>query len=603
MGVGEFDGKSITAYRNYFSSYAERFSRRPAGGENLLDVKKRVGDFLEYLEKTYTNTTILMVTHEDAAWQLWSAAFGWSDEEAIDAKKKREEGNFIANAEIRLLPYTPMPRNGNYELDAHRPFIDAVALVCRCGGAMKRIPDVFDCWFESGSMPFAQFHYPFENQKLFKKNFPAHFIAEGLDQTRGWFYTLLVLSLGLFGKSAFRSVVVNGLILAEDGQKMSKKLKNYPDPVAVIDTYGSDALRYYFLSSPLVRGEDLNFSEKDVQETMNKIVARIRNVCAFYELHRGDVPPSPQTNKAPRAKHVLDRWILIKLFELINKVTYAMERYELDKAVRPIGDFIEDVSVWYIRRSRERFKGSDTEDGKSAIATTRFVLLELSKIMAPFTPFVAEELYKNVNLSKDDESVHLLSWPKEDPAIPVWPNPMALLHRLFGTHEDLRVLSDMARVREIVSLALEARQKTGIKVRQPLSELRVKKKESRIKDNEQLVALIKDEINVKQVLFGADISEDVVLDTVVTAELRREGNFRELMRHIQDLRKNAGLLPSQSVRITIDTEESGRAFIKSFEQELKKSASISAISFGNASGERYLLDGLSFGIELKNDTR
>jgi len=596
VGVGEFEGKSTDAYIAHFSSPIQRFGRRPSGGENLLDVKKRTGEFLNEIDEKYKNKKILLVSHADAIWQIWSAAFGWNSERALIEKKEKKY--FIKNSEILTLPYVPLPKNSNFEIDLHRPYIDKIEFRCKCGGTMKRIKEVFDCWFESGSMPFAQFHYPFENQKLFKKNFPAHFIAEGLDQTRGWFYNMLVLSTGLFGRGAFKSVIVNGLILSEDGQKMSKKLKNYPDPIGMINKYGADSLRYYFISSPVVRGENLNFSEKDVQETMNKIITRLRNVFSFYELYRDDQINTENKN-IPRPDNILDRWILVRLSELINKTTYAMERYEIDKAIRPIGDFIEDLSVWYIRRSRNRFKNEKSKNDNGVFATTRFVLTELVKVMAPFTPFIAEELYGKIITKKDIESVHLSSWPEVEPTIPVWPNPMALVHRLFGTHKDLLILSDMTRTREIVSLGLEVRQKTGIKVRQPLSELIIKKQESRIKNNNQLTELIKEELNVKKIIFGADIKNDVELNTKITTDLKKEGQVRELIRHVQGLRKKEELLPSQRVSAIIKTSDDGKHFIKAFEKEIKKQASIESVLFRNIDGEEIVVGSMSFVIELK----
>lgn len=597
IGFGSMEGASIDEYHTYFSSSEEKFTKRPEGGENILDVKKRVGDFLEEIESRYEGKKILLITHHTTAWQLFSAAEGWS--RGTSMKKRGAKDIFIKNAQIIPLPYGAIPRNEEYELDLHRPFIDRVEIMCKCGEEMARIPEVFDCWFESGSMPFAQFHYPFENQKTFKKNFPAHFIAEGLDQTRGWFYNMLVLSVGLFDKGAFNNVIANGLILAEDGQKMSKKLQNYPDPAFIINSYGADALRYYLLSSPVVRGENLNFSEKDVKEVMNKIITRLRNVCTFYELYSKTNQLQTTEQLESTSTNVLDRWILVRLSELINKITYSLENYELDKATRPIGDFIEDLSVWYIRRSRDRFKGGDSKDFESALLTTRFVLIELAKVMAPFTPFIAEEVYRKIVGEKSAKSIHMTSWPKEEPRIPIWPNPMAFFHRIFGTSENLRILSDMSRVREIVSLALEARAKEGIRVRQPLSGLKVKNKEAGIKNNEQLVNLIKDEVNVKQVAFGANIENSIKLDTNLTTELKQEGKLRELIRNIQDLRKSKELLPTEKIDIAIETNQAGIDFISSFEKELKKSVLITSISFGEVSGEKIVIEDLSFVVQIR----
>jgi len=606
LEVGVFEGKSLKSYHSYFSSPREQFTKRPEGGENLLDLKKRVGVFFDDIDKQYKDKKILLITHESPVWQLFSVSEGWTVKQTMQAQHGKKD--FIRNAEILTLPHSYLPKNADYELDLHKPFIDKIELPCQCGGKMKRIPEVFDCWFESGAMPFAQFYYPFKNKKVFQKNFPAHFIAEGIDQTRGWFYHMLVLSVGLFGKTAYKNVIVNGLILTEDGQKMSKKLKNYPDPVTVINTYGADSLRYYLLSSSLMRGEDLNFSEKDVKEIMNKIITRLYNVYSFYELYNNNLqpttnPPAPRLRRAgnlqKNSPHILDRWIRIRLSELVNKVTYAMDKYELDKAARPIGDFIDDLSVWYIRRSRDRFRGENKKGVEDALATTRFVLIELAKIMAPFTPFIADELYRKVTVGKDMESVHLSSWPKEEPRIPIWPNPMALFHRLFGTNEDLRVLSDMAQVREIVSFALEARAAAGIKVRQPLSELKIKSPSKRIKASQELTQLIKDEVNVKEIIFGVNIGSAVELNTHITEELRQEGRFRELIRHIQDLRKEKGLVPSQKVVLVVDTSAMGQKFVQEFETKLKKITMLEQLKFDSAEDKKIKIDDMTFIISIK----
>jgi len=240
---------------------------------------------------------------------------------------------------------------------------------------MKRVPEVFDCWFESGSMPYGQFHYPFENKEKFEpekeRGFPADFIAEGVDQTRGWFYSLLVLSTALFGKSPYKNVVVNGLVLAENGKKMSKRLNNYPDPTNLVQKYGADALRFYLLSSPAVRAESLNFSEKGVDEVSKKIITRLINVVSFYELYAGGIVAETGADKR---KNVLDIWIETRMKELATEVSSAMDNFELDRACRPLSAFVDDLSTWYLRRSRDRFKEGD--DKKEVAETLRKTLLE-----------------------------------------------------------------------------------------------------------------------------------------------------------------------------------------------------------------------------------
>jgi len=332
------------------------------------------------------------------------------------------------------------------DFDLHLPNIDTIKIECPCGGEMKRVPYVFDCWFESGSMPYAQFHYPFENQELFKRNYPADFIAEGLDQTRGWFYNMLVLGVALFEQAPFKNVIVNGLVLAEDGKKMSKSLNNYPDPKGVIDKYGADSLRYYLLSSPIVHAEYLSFSEKGVDEVLKKIEMRLLNVLTFYETFKDD------DAKDLNSEDVLDKWMLARLKELASEETKGLETYELDRAYRPINGFIDDLSTWYLRRSRDRFKSDNEKERNEAQATTKKVLFETSKLLAPVMPFLAEQVYQAIG--GKEKSVHLESWTSNESFV--------------LTKDEEEILKDMTEVRGVVSLALEARVKAGIKVRQPL---------------------------------------------------------------------------------------------------------------------------------------
>ena len=527
VNVGVFDDKSNTAYHAFFSSMMEKFTKTPEGGENLMDLKRRVMDALYDLEEKYEGKNILIVTHEYSAWMLALGSEGGDTARGVAMKEDKDD--FLKTAEWMELPFAPFPHNKEYELDLHRPYIDGVVFNCECGGTLRRIPEVFDCWVESGSMPFAQFHYPFENKKLFEENFPADFIAEGVDQTRGWFYSLLVLGTCLFGESPYKNVVVNGTILAEDGQKISKRLKNYPDPMEMVGKYGADAVRYYLLSSPAVRGEDLAFSEKGVDEVHKKIVLRLQNVVSFYEIYAGDRQPATY-NPQQESRNVLDSWILARLDELTAEVTKAMDAYELDKATRPFMDFVDDLSTWYIRSSRNRFKSSaeiaplnisadGDMDKQSALQTTHYILFTLSKLMAPFMPFAAEDIYQRIqngNLKienynaklKNIKSVHLEDW----------------LSELRTKDKGLKILQDMAEVRRIVSLGLEARAKAGIKVRQPLAMFRIVNQQSTISD-EQLIELIKNEVNVKEVLFdvGATSANEAELDTVITEELKKKG--------------------------------------------------------------------------------
>lgn len=579
--TGAFDAKKSEEYHSYFSSLEEKFIKTPPQGENLIELKNRVSDFLYEVDKKYANKNILIITHEYSAWLLFAGANGFGVKESVLARSGKED--FIKTGEAKDFNFTPLPHNKNFELDFHRPYIDEIKFECVCGGEMNRIKDVFDCWFESGSMPYGQAHYPFENKKKFEKNFPAEFIAEGLDQTRGWFYTLLVLSTALFKKSAYKNVIANGLILAEDGQKMSKRLNNYPDPMDIVSKYGADALRLYMLSSPVVVGENLNFSEKGVDEIYKKTISRLWNVYSFYEMYADK--KFRITNVKPKAINILDKWILARFNQLAIEITKAMESYELNKATRPIGDFVDDLSTWYIRRSRDRFK-EGSKDKQEAILTTRFVLIEFSKLIAPFAPFSAEAIYSNLQIANRKlqiKSVHLDNWPIPNSKFQIL---------------NSKLIEDMKEVRNICSLGLEARAKAGIRVRQPLRELRIKNLE--LKNKKELLSLIKDEVNVKEVLFDKNIKESVELDTIITPELKFEGDLRELVRAIQDIRKKSGLTPAQKIILSIKTNKKGEDFIKKFENELKKSTGANKIDLTKniQKGDNIKIDNLDFIIKI-----
>ncbi len=420
--------------------------------------------------------------------------------------------------------------------DLHKQFVDKIVLPCSCGGEMHRIEEVLDCWFESGSMPYAQMSYTGKPLKNFDPvngvNFPAQFIAEGIDQTRGWFYTLLVLSTALFNKEAFKNVIVNGIVLAEDGQKMSKSKGNYPDATLLFDKYGADALRLYLLSSPVMTAENINFSEEQVLEVYRKNIMLLWNVYKFYKMFAEGVEVN--YNIVPDSDNVLDQWIVVRLNQLTNEITESMDNYNLPKATRPITDFIDDLSTWYIRRSRDRFKSNDKKDKKLALATTNYVLTELAKLMAPFTPFMAENLWQKVtgnNFKNKNKSVHLESWPK-------------------AGNIDEKILQEMEQIRKIIELGLAKRDEARIKVRQPLNELRIMNYEL----DKKYEDLIKDELNVKNVVSKKGNGNlEVELDTKITPKLKQEGIKREIVRFINALRKNAGFTINDKVIVYYET--------------------------------------------------
>ncbi len=377
-----------------------------------LVVRRRVGEFLFEVERRYTNKNILIISHGYPLWALVRVA-----------ERKLSDGYAISDlpklADVHELPFVPFPHNREYELDLHRPYIDELKLGNSMEGEWQRIPDVFDCWFESGSMPFASNHYPFKKKEfnparwwgLSPRGYPADFIAEGLDQTRGWFYSLLVLGVALFRQGPYKNVIVNGLVLASDGQKMSKRLHNYPDPMDIVEKYGADALRYYLLSSSVIRAEDLRFNERGVDEVSKKLLMRLDNVRSFYELYAPinfHTKDYKNTSSIFSSSNILDRWIFARLSQLVSETTSGFESYELDKATRPLNDFIDDLSTWYVRRSRDRFK-TDGVDKEQALATLRHVLLTAAQVMAPTMPFFADDLYRK--MKGEGESVHLSIWP------------------------------------------------------------------------------------------------------------------------------------------------------------------------------------------------
>lgn len=546
---GTWDGKTIhdkdikKERDKYLSLSAEEryVAKRGHNGESWFDVEKRTQKVFDEILTNHKGKTVVLVSHLGVNILAEKIIRGLSNEQAEVSYNKS-----VNNHADPLVFYVDTKRR--IELDMHRPYIDNF-VINHNGKTFKRVEDVFDVWFDSASMPYAQQNYPFSKTDFdpvggflrSTKGFPADFIAEGLDQTRGWFYVLMVLGTALFDKSPYKNVLVNGLVLAEDGKKMSKRLKNYPELDYTVNTYGADALRFFLMNSPAVRGEDVLFSEKGVGEIQNKVMARLRNILSFWQMYENN------EKAKPKRKNVLDSWIVSRLDETIKEVTKSLKKYEIDRGAKPLVDFVEDFSNWYVRRSRDRFKSDDLSDRQDSLATTRFVLREISRLMAPYTPFVSEEIYRAV--SDKFESVHLETWPK-------------------NKRPDKKVLKNMTVVREMVSLGLMERQKLNIKVKQPLKSLTITQKLSK-----EYLDLIKEEVNVKEVFVGTEIK----LDSEITEELRLEGDYRELLRFVQSLRKDANLSPSDM--ITIVTPKSNEGIVKAFETELKRTAGIKEIKF------------------------
>ena len=399
--------------------------------------------------------------------------------------------------------------SGRKITDIHKHFVDDIEIPSKNGGApLKRVLEVLDCWFESGSMPYAQQHYPFENKEHFEANFPADFIAEGLDQTRGWFYTLVVLGAALFDKPPFKNVVVNGLILAEDGQKMSKRKKNYPDPMDVFDSHGADALRLFLLSSPVVRGEDLKFSEDAIKEALRSVMIPVWNAHGFLVTYANidgwtpqDPPRPPDNPESP-----LDRWILSSLSEMAGEIRSHMDSYHIREAANRFRAFIDDLTNWYIRRSRRRFwKSDDDRDKNEAYATLHYVLLSFCEIAAPFIPFLSEEIYRNLRTPSMPLSVHLNDYPE--------PNASA---------RDPRLEKQMSLAIIAVSLGRSLRARHSVKTRQPLASVRIVAHDAESRSLiEETADIIAEELNVKKVVVDSDASE--LVDVSVKPDFRKLG--------------------------------------------------------------------------------
>jgi len=500
-----------------------------------------------------------------------------------------------------------MPKRGE-ELDLHKPYIDDVKIKCeKCGKMAKRVPDVLDCWFESGSMPYAQLHYPFENKEIFEKNFPADFIIEGLDQTRGWFYTLHVLSTILFNKPAFKNVIVNGTILAKDGEKMSKRKQNYTDPNILFNEKGVDAVRMALFGSNASLGGDVRFSDDYVDDVVKKFLLTLWNTYSFFVTYTNIdkwMPAKKYSDFVP--SHKLDKWILSELNMTISEVSKSMDDFNILKSVRPLKDFLDNLSNWYIRRSRRRFWKSENDNDKySAYRTLYIVLVEFSKVIAPFAPFISDEIFRNLT---GKESVHLENWPKVNKVL---------------IDEDLN--REIKVVRTIVNLGHSIRSAKKIKVRQPLSrltlalpedvlpetvilqkdvileELNVKSLEIikeasdivqiSVKSNPKIIGpkygkdvqfiinslkngefelIEKDKVKIKEFVLsgdeievgfigrsGFDVASEsgivVALDTNLNEALIKEGIARDIVRSVQELRKDADYKVDDRIILLIDS--------------------------------------------------
>ena len=532
LGLGPYEGKTEPDLRADYPARTDFF--RPGSQIETPDAAAaRILQLIAEINRDNQGQKILLVSHGDPIYftQLTVRGYNLHTEPTLP---------YLETAGVASLPVLPelITQDGQYNL--HRPYIDDVVLVDG-DVELRRIPEVLDVWLDSGAMPFAQYHYPFENKAVIdkKQQFPADYISEAIDQTRGWFYTLLAVAT-ILGKGApYKNVICLGHINDASGQKMSKSKGNIVNPWQVIDEYGADALRWYLytINQP---GDAKNFDIAGVADAARKPMLLLENVLSFYQLYAAG-----QAISTPKPDHLLDRWVLTRLDQLIELVTKELERYHIIESARAIDEFVDELSTWFVRRSRDRFKAGD----KMAVTTLGYTLKQVAGLLAPFIPFYAESLYQQLGFK---ESVHMSQWPEP------W-------HKKF----DKTVLAEMEIARKIVERGLAARAGAGIKVRQPLQSYTT---DLAKKLSEQLIAIITDELNIKQLLFGAE-----KLDTTISAELAIEGLSRELIRQVNQLRKDQSLTIQDHITIIHEKLE---PVVDAFRDEIMQATLADAIEGG-----------------------
>ncbi|MDD4761454.1 MAG: class I tRNA ligase family protein [Candidatus Pacebacteria bacterium] len=555
---GKLNGNSISSYKKIFSSYKERYEKSPENGENLNQVRRRIVEALKEIDKTYENKRILIVSHEDPLRIL---------AESLSGNTLKNKEFFLKNGEFKPLPFKNIPLNDNGFLDPHRPFIDEIKIPCSCGEKMKRAQELVDVWFDSGAMPFASIGYPLKNKDLIekKKLFPADYISEAMDQTRGWFYTLLAISTLLEKGAPYKNVISLGLINDKNGKKMSKSRGNIIDPWEMFNKYGADSVRWYLFTLNDA-GETKNFDENDLKKVSLNIFNIIKN-CLLYLKTYGFLSGSIKKFTNP-----LDLWLASRVSKTVKETGEFIEKYNIPPAGRKIEELINDISRWFIRRSRSRFQGqADKKDLINASFALYNSLLVLSKIMAPFAPFFSDYLYLSLNSLKKEsglkKSVHLSSWPKIEKI-------------------NEKLIKEMDLVKKWSSLGLAERSALGIKIRQPLSEIKIKSAE---KISANLLKILKDEVNVKKISLEKNLPDEkeILFDLNITPELKSEGLVREFIRFIQSLRGEAKLKPGELVNLYIESAPENLSSIFSLkEKEICSACSLKKIFFSKINTQK-----------------
>jgi len=553
IDLGILNHKSSEEFDKYFTNpfnSKRDLNKRVENGESLNDVKKRAILFLMDLERKHKDKNILIVSHGAVLWMLESEMKALSSSEIAEFKVKPYK-----IGEIRKVVLKVVPRDETGEINLHRPYVDNFSWMCKCGGWFKRIPEIADIWFDSGCVPFASWHYPFENKREIDKEiiFPADFIIEGIDQTRGWFYTLLVISSLIKGKAPYKNVLANGFVLDKEGKKMSKSWGNFVTPEQIINKYGAEAGRFYlFYLNEL--GDNKKFNEEEIIKIKREFFDLLFNIVKFYKFYYEKKP----NFKGEFKKKIIDLWFQARIKEAYCHYYDYMKNFNVHKATRVLVDLLGDFSRWWLRRSRKRFQSPENKKELfSALINFENFLYQILKMLAPISPFVSEYFYHEI---RDEirkrypvkESIHLEKLPKVQ--------NLSLKEKL--------ILKEVEKIRELASFVHSQRKQKNIKLRQPLSSVSL-----RTKYSPEVLEILKDEINVLEVKINPSQKEEVIIDFLITPDLKKIGIYKDLVRFIQDLRQEIGLTPKDCVFLNISgssvIEEVIAKNLKSLEKETK----------------------------------